>query len=109
MSTFLNKLSPAQQAYFKKASIHLQTVGPKVKILAYEDTDCCFKGRGPGVSLVDGRMLVGQLFELLGGREGVNTCIPKQTYIPVICQDVRAHVCVFVCVCRVSGNPFPPS
>ena len=67
VSTFLNKLSPAQQAYFKKASIHLQTVGPKVKILAYEDTDCCFKGRGPGVSLVDGRMLVGQLFELSGG------------------------------------------
>ena len=46
---------------------------------------------------------VGQLFELSlggggGGREGVNTCIPKQTYIPVICQDARAHVCVFVCM-----------
>ena len=58
-------------------------------------------------------MLVGQLFELSGGggggREGVNTCIPKQTYIPVICQDARAHVCVFVCVCRVSGTPFPSS
>ena len=54
-------------------------------------------------------MLVGQLFELSGGGgggEGVNTCIPKQTYILVICQDARAHVYVFVCVCRVSGNPF---
>ena len=76
------------------------------------DPDCCFKGRGPGVSLADGRMLVGQLFELSwggggGGGEGVNTCIPKQTYIPVICQDARA--CVFVCVCRVSGTPFPSS
>ena len=40
-----------------------------------------------------------------GGRGGVNTCIPKQTYIPVICQDARGRVCVcvFVCVCRVSG------
>ena len=57
-------------------------------------------------------MLVGQLFEFfffffLGG-EGVNTRIPKQTYIPVICQDVRARVCVFVCVCRVSGTHSPP-
>ena len=25
----------------------------------------------------------------------------------MICQDARAHVCVFVCVCRVSGTPFP--
>ena len=83
----------------------------KVKIIAYADPDCCFKGRGPDVSLADGRMLVGQLFELLGrkGRKGINTCIPKHTYIPVICQDARAHVCVFVCVCRVSGTPFPSS
>ena len=42
-----------------------------------------------------------------GGREGVNTCIPKQTYIPVICQDARAHVCVFACVYTVSGTPPP--
>ena len=41
-----------------------------------------------------------------GGREGVNTCIPKQTYIPVICQDARAHVCV--CVCRVCPEPHSP-
>ena len=56
-------------------------------------------------------MLVGQLFELSGkgGWEGVNTCIPKQTYIPVLYQDARACVCVFVCVCRVSGTPFPSS
>ena len=33
-----------------------------------------------------------------GGREGVSTCIPKQTYIPVICQDARAHVCVCLSV-----------
>ena len=50
-------------------------------------------------------MLVGKLFELSGG---VNTCISKQTYIPVICQDTRANVYVFFCVCRVSGTPFPP-
>ena len=53
-------------------------------------------------------MLVGQLFELSGGgggREGVNTCIPKQTYIPVICQDARAHVCLSVYV----GCPEPHS
>ena len=56
-------------------------------------------------------MLVGQLFELSGGGGGggVNTCIPKQTYIPVICKDARVHMCVFVCVCRVSGTPFPSS
>ena len=49
-------------------------------------------------------------FSCLGvGREGVNTCIPKQTYIPVICQDARApRVCVFVCVCRVSEPHSPP-
>ena len=62
VSTFLNKLSPAQHAYFKKAS--------KVKIIAYADPDCCFKGSRPGVSLADGRMLVGQLFELSGGGGG---------------------------------------
>ena len=50
-------------------------------------------------------MLVGQLFELSGGREGVNICLPKQTYIPVICQDARAHVCVFVCVCPEPHSP----
>ena len=44
-------------------------------------------------------MLVGQLFELSGwGEGGVNTCIPKQTYIPVICQGARAHVCMSVYV-----------
>ena len=108
VSTFLNKFSPTQHAYFEKAS--------KVKIIAYADPDYCFKWRGPGVSLADGRMLVGQLFELsggggggLGGREGVNTCIPKQTNIHVICQEARARVCVFVCVCRVSGTLFPSS
>ena len=59
VSTFLNKLSPAQHAYFKKASC-------KVKIIAYADPDCCFKGRGPSVSLADGRMLAGQIFDLSG-------------------------------------------
>ena len=60
-------------------------------------------------------MLVGPAFWIVGGGGGggggVNTCIPKQTYIPVICQDARARVCVcvFVCVCRVSGTPFPSS
>ena len=43
-----------------------------------------------------------------GEREGVNTCIPKQTYIPVICQDARPHVCVCVCVCRVPEPHSPP-
>ena len=38
-----------------------------VKIIANADPDCCFKGRGPGVSLADGRILVGQLFEFSGG------------------------------------------
>ena len=101
VSTFLNKLSPTQHAYFKKAS--------KFKIIAYADPDCCFKGRGPGVSLADGRMLVGQLFELSGGGGGggVNTCIPKQTYIPVICQDARACVCV--CLSVYVGCPEPHS
>ena len=33
-----------------------------------------------------------------GGREGVNTSIPKQTNIPVICQDARARVCVCLSV-----------
>ena len=44
-----------------------------------------------------------------GGREGVNTCIPKQTYILVICQDARAHVCA--CLSKYVGCPephFPP-
>ena len=40
-----------------------------------------------------------------GGGEGVNTCIPKQTYFPVICQDARACVCLSVCV----GCPEPHS
>ena len=62
VSTFLNKFSPAQHAYFKKAS--------KVKIIAYADPDCWFRGRGPGVSLADGRTLAGQLFELSGGGGG---------------------------------------
>ena len=48
-------------------------------------------------------MLVGQLFKLSG--EGVNTCIPKQTYIPVICQDACACVCLSVYV----GSPEPHS
>ena len=52
-------------------------------------------------------MLVGQLFELSGGRgrEGVNTRIPKQTCIPVICQDARMCVCLSVYV----GCPEPNS
>ena len=54
-------------------------------------------------------MLVGQLFEFSGGgggwREGDNTCIPKQTYIPVICQDAHARVCLSVYV----GCPEPHS
>ena len=54
VSTFLNKLSPAQHAYLKKSE-HTFT-NCKVKIIAYADSDCCFKGRGPGVSLADGRM-----------------------------------------------------
>ena len=112
MSTFLNKLSPAQHAYFKKNEHSFTNC--KVKIIAYADPDCCFNGRGPGVSLADRRMLVIQLFELsggggVGGGRGVNTCIHKQTYIPVICQDAGACVCGFVCVCRVSGSPFPSS
>ena len=60
VSIFLDKLSPAQHAYFKKAS--------KVKIIAYADPECCFKGSR--LSLADGRMLVGQLFELSGGGGG---------------------------------------
>ena len=99
MSTFLNKLSPAQHAYLKKNEHPFTNC--KVKIIANADPECCFKGRGPGVSLADGRMLVGQLFELSGlgrGREGFNTCINKQTFIPVICQDARAHVCLSVYV-----------
>ena len=43
-----------------------------------------------------------------GGEGGGNTCIPKQTYIPVICQDARAHVCVFASVyvgCPESHSP----
>ena len=97
MSTFLNKLSPAQHAYFKKSEHPFTNC--KVKIIADVDPDCCFKGRGPGVLLADGRMLVGQLFELSGEGGGqVNTCIPKQTYIPVICQDTRACVCVCLCM-----------
>ena len=71
------------------------------------DPDCCFKGRGPGVSLADGRKLFGQLFELSGGGEGVNTCILKQTYIPVICQDPRARMCV--CLSVYVGCPEPHS
>ena len=74
VSTFLNKLSPAQHAYFKNTNC-------KVKIIAYADPDCCFKGRGPGVSLADRRMLVGQLFELSGW------------------GDARTHACVCVCLC----------
>ena len=65
VSTFLNKLSPAQHAYFKKSEHPFTNC--KVKIIAYADPDCSFKGRGPGVSLADGRMLVAQLFELSGG------------------------------------------
>ena len=68
VSTFLNKLSPAQHAYFKKSEYPFTKC--KVKIIAYADPDCCLKGRGPGVSLANGRMLVGQLFELLGGGGG---------------------------------------
>ena len=39
-------------------------------MIAYADPDCCVKGRGPGVSMADGRMMVGQLFELSGGGRG---------------------------------------
>ena len=60
-------------------------------------------------------MLVGLFFESSagggggggGGGEGVNTCNPKQTYIPVICQDARAHVCV--CLSVYVGCPEPHS
>ena len=62
VSTFLNKLSSAQHEH--------PFTNCKVKIIAYADPDCCFKGRGPGISLADGRMLVGQLFELSGGGGG---------------------------------------
>ena len=51
----------------------------KVKIILYADPDCGFKGRGPGASLADGRMLVGQFFELLGGGRGP---------IPVVSQGI---------------------
>ena len=77
VSTFLNKLSPAQHAYFKKSK-HLFT-NCKVKIIAYADPDCCLKGRGPGVSLADGRMLVGQLFELSGGGGSIPVFLSKPT------------------------------
>ena len=41
---------------------------------------------------------LGSSLSFKGG--GVNTCIPKQTYIPVIANKrTRACVCVFVCVC----------
>ena len=69
VSTFLNELSPAQHAYFRKKSEHPFT-NCKFKIIAYADPDCCFKERGPGVSLADGRMLVGQFFEFSGGGGG---------------------------------------
>ena len=79
VSTFLNKLSPAQHAYFKKSEHPFTNC--KVKIIAYADPDFCFKGRGPGVSLADGRMLVGQLFELSGGggRESIPVFLSKPT------------------------------
>ena len=50
---------------------------------------------------------VGQILSCRGGggEGGVNTCINKQTYIPVICKDARTHVCVFVFV----GCPEPHS
>ena len=56
---------------------------------------------------------VGQLFELSGGGGGGggggdNTCIPKQTYIPMICQDTRAHVCVCLSVYVVCLEPHSP-
>ena len=68
VSTFLNKLSPAQHAYFKKSENPFTNC--KDKIIAYADPDCCFKGRGPGVLLADGIMLVGHLFELSNCRGG---------------------------------------
>ena len=43
-----------------------------------------------------------------GGREGINICIPKQTYIPVICQDARAHVCVYLSVYVGCPEPHSP-
>ena len=53
---------------------------------------------------------VGQLFEFGGGgvgSEGVDTCITKQTYVPVICQDARARMCV--CLPVYVGCPEPHS
>ena len=45
-------------------------------------------------------------FNCRGGDIGVNTCIPKQTYIPVICQVARAQLCVFVYVgCSEPHSP----
>ena len=41
------------------------------------------------------------------GREGVDTCITKQTYVPVICQDARARMCV--CLPVYVGCPEPHS
>ena len=55
-------------------------------------------------------MLVGQLFLNCrgGGEGGVNTCIPKQIYIPVICQDARARVCVLSVYVRCPKPHSPP-
>ena len=84
VSTFLNKLSPAQHAYFKKSEHPFTNC--KDKIIAYADPDCCIKGRGPGVSLADGIMLVGHLFELSncrggggGGRGSIPVFLSKPT------------------------------
>ena len=42
-----------------------------------------------------------------GGGGGGQYCIPKQTYIPVICQDAHARVCV--CLSVYVGCPEPHS
>ena len=66
VSTFLK----TTRLFFKKSEHPFTNC--KVKIIAYADPDCCFKGRGPGVSLADGRRLVGQLliFFFAGGGGG---------------------------------------
>ena len=82
----------------------------KVKIIAYADPDCCFKGRGPGVSLADVRMLVEHLFELTGGgggrgRGSIPVFLSKPTSLWSAKTRARACVCLSVYV----GCPEPHS
>ena len=102
VSTFLNKLSPAQHAYFKKSEHPFTKC--KVKIIAYADPDCCFFTGGRKNAMLDSCLNC----RGGGGEGGGNTCIPKQTYILVICQDARAHVCVFVSVYVGCLEPHSP-